>query len=207
MQTHTHTLTLTHTYTHRKWRLLQRPDWLEKKIQKKRKLTLPELGCGNQNPSGLLWKPELGRLHQLTLLRFAQLLLAPAWPFLPCAFLCLSHHHYWLSRGEIFLKVADSWVTQPALPPPLLLLYSSPSLWPDMEHEKMNLSLWIPANPCKKRKKERKREKGENKGPVYFLDSPISKELGEQWKCADCWAEQRKRCVRDCPRKMERKVV
>lgn len=48
----------------------------------------------------------------------------------------------------------------------------------------------------------------QNKGPVYFLDSLISKELGELLKWADSWAEQRKwwEYIGDYHRKTERKV-
>lgn len=39
-----------------------------------------------------------------------------------------------------------------------------------MEHEKMNLSLWIPANPCKKRKKERgRKEKIKDQSTSWIL--------------------------------------
>lgn len=169
MYTNTHSLTNTESGT-----CIKEPNEWQRLNQR--------VGPQEWESKRLLRRPGLGRLHQLMLVRFSQLLLAPAYPLPPPSeFLCLARHHYWLSRGEIYSRVADNWVSHPSLLLlPLVQLCSSRSLWPDMEHEKnKNQVCEFPLTLAK------------DQSTSWLLR--FQKTVGENMKvCEISWAEQRK---------------
>lgn len=130
--------TYTHTYTHRKWRLLQRPDWLEKKNTKKKKTDFTRVGLRESESEWVAMETWAWSIASAHIIEVCPVVISACLTFPPlCISLSLPSSLLTEQRRDIFKSrwQLSNPTSSPASAPPSVFLSVSMAWYGAWENE------------------------------------------------------------------------